>query len=100
MPAEKFTASADAVVATGGTTPTAVALPAFGSPTRSVRVCNTGSNHAHVAFGGSGVVATATSPYVLPPNSCDIFSIHQVTHVSAFAATGSPAVHVTIGVGE
>lgn len=100
MPSEKFTASAPAVVATGATTPTAVALPAFGAPTRNVRVCNTGSNHAHVEFGGSGIVATATSPYVIPPGTCDIFSIQQATHVSAFAATGSPAVHVTLGIGE
>lgn len=100
MGALQFTATSNAVAVAAAASPTAVAMPAFASNAQQVRISNPGSNPVHVAFGDSGVVASATSPYVVLPGESAIFTIAKATHVSAFAATGTPTIYLVLGYGE
>lgn len=102
MGALQFTATSSALAVPAAASPTAVAMPAFASNAQQVRITNPagGHGHVHVAFGDSGVVASATSPYIVDAGSSAIFTIAKTTHVSAFSATSTPTINLVLGYGE
>jgi hypothetical protein len=86
---------------TGATpTPTLQALKASGQ-FRSVRIYSPNTNGlVYLAFGASTVVAT-TSSTPFPGGNTEVWDLPElVTSVSVLAASGSPVVYFTMGLGS
>ena len=66
-----------------------------------VRVCNSGSVVAFVAFGDSGATATTTTSMPILPNTVEVFTVNPTqTHMAAITASGSTTLYLTTGVGQ
>lgn len=68
------------------------------APLYNARVYNSGTSICFVTFGGSGVVATATTGIPIAPNGpAEIFNMGGAAKaVSAIAAVGSSVVYVQV----
>lgn len=86
------------------TTSASAALPissgdAYSGVRPQVRLAHTGTNPGFVAFGGSGVVATANDLPIFNGNP-EIFTVPSgATHVAAIQATGTGTIYITSGYG-
>lgn len=87
------------VAATTTTANVALNLPAAPMAV-DVRLYNAGTVLARVAFGLSGVAATATS-MPLAPGAVEKFGLSPAaTHMAAITDTGTATVHATVGMGR
>lgn len=64
----------------------------------SVRVANTGTGLAFIAFGKGSATAT-TSGLPILPGTVEAFEIGSATYVAAITATGSTTLYFTPGMG-
>jgi hypothetical protein len=74
--------------------------PQNGGASHEVRIANTGTAVAFIAFGNSAVAATVAAGIPILPNTVESFEIAaSATHVAAITSSGTATIHVTSGFG-
>jgi hypothetical protein len=76
-------------------------LPSGAAIKRQVRIASpTGNPVIYVAFGASGVVATASNMPIVG-GSLEVFTVPESSnYISALSASGAPTLYVTAGFGD
>ena len=66
----------------------------------NVRVYNSGTDTAFIAFGDSTVTASTTTGMPIPGGAVEMFTLPQnITNIAAITASGSPVLYFTTGQG-
>lgn len=87
-----------------GTSSTPVALEGVPTGQVQVRIYNSGTTTAHVAFGGSSVAAQTGADLPVPGGIVEVLTLDStqcapITHVAAITASGSATLYFTPGQG-